>query len=45
MNFDYYIYIDYSENLIGYIIIHKDKIEELLPKLSKFRHNFVIIED
>jgi len=38
MNFDYYIYIDYSENLIGYIIIHKDKIEELLPKLSKFHH-------
>jgi len=29
--FDYYIYIDYSENLIGYAIIE-------LPKISRFRH-------
>jgi len=36
--FDYYIYIDYSENLIGYTIIEKDKIEDLLPKISRFRH-------
>lgn len=36
--FDYYIFIDYSENLIGYNIIEKNKIRELLPKISKFRH-------
>mgnify|MGYP001586549454 CR=1 FL=1 len=36
--FDYYIFIDYSENLIGYIIIEHDKIRELLPKISRFRH-------
>jgi len=37
-DFDYYIYIDYSENLIGYNIIEKEKIKELLPKLDRFRH-------
>ena len=36
--FDYYIYIDYSENLIGYIIIERSKIEEILPKISKLHH-------
>ena len=36
--FDYYIFIDYSDNLIGYSIIEKDKIRELLPKLKRFRH-------
>ena len=36
--FDYYIFIDYSENLIGYNIISKDKVKELLPKISKFAH-------
>lgn len=36
--FDYYIFIDYSENLIGYNIIEKDKILDLLPKISRFRH-------
>jgi len=36
--FDYYIFIDYSENLIGYSIIDKNKIKELLPKISRFRH-------
>ncbi|PIN91265.1 hypothetical protein COU57_01335 [Candidatus Pacearchaeota archaeon CG10_big_fil_rev_8_21_14_0_10_32_14] len=36
--FDYYIFIDYSENLIGYSIIEKNKIREILPKISKFRH-------
>ena len=35
---DYYIYIDYSENLIGYSIIKKDKVEMLLPKISKLKH-------
>ncbi|PIN91269.1 hypothetical protein COU57_01355 [Candidatus Pacearchaeota archaeon CG10_big_fil_rev_8_21_14_0_10_32_14] len=36
--FDYYIFIDYSENLIGYSIIEKKKLKELLPKISKFSH-------
>lgn len=36
--FDYYIFIDYSENLIGYSIIQKDKLRELLPKIMRFRH-------
>ncbi len=36
--FDYYIFIDYSENLIGYSIIENNKLEELLPKISKFAH-------
>ena len=36
--FDYYIYIDYSENLIGYIIIEGAKVNEILPKISKLEH-------
>ncbi len=36
--FDYYIFIDYSESLIGYDILENDKLSELLPKLSRFRH-------
>lgn len=36
--FDYYIFIDYSKNLIGYCIIQKEKISELLPEISKFAH-------
>jgi hypothetical protein len=36
--FDYYIFIDFSENLIGYCIIENKKLKELLPKLSRFRH-------
>jgi len=36
--FDYYIYIDYSENLIGYTIIEGDKINEILPRISKLHH-------
>lgn len=36
--FDYYIFIDFSENLIGYNIIEHDKMIELLPKISKFSH-------
>ncbi len=36
--FDYYIFMDYSENLIGYDIIEKNKVSDLLPKLSRFRH-------
>jgi hypothetical protein len=36
--FDYYIFIDYSENLVGYSIIDKNKMKELLPKISRFKH-------
>ena len=36
--FDYYIFIDYSENLIGYIIIKREKIKDCLLKISRFRH-------
>src|SRR3989344_4831086 len=36
--FDYYVFIDYSENLIGYSIIEKDKLNDILPKLARFRH-------
>ena len=36
---DYYIFIDYSSNLIGYNIIEKEKIPEILPKIAKFRHH------
>jgi hypothetical protein len=36
--FDYYIFMDYSENLIGYIIIEKEKLEVLLTKIIKLKH-------
>jgi len=36
--FDYYIFIDYSENLIGYNIIEREKVPELLLRISRFRH-------
>jgi hypothetical protein len=36
--FDHYIFIDYSVNLIGYLIIEKKYIEPLLPKIQKFSH-------
>ena len=36
--FDYYIFIDFSEKLIGCSIIEKEKLKELLPKISRFRH-------
>jgi len=36
--FDYYIFIDYSENYLGYLIIENEKIREFLPKISKFAH-------
>jgi len=36
--FDYYIFIDYSEGLIGYMIIENNKISELITKISKFAH-------
>ena len=37
-DFDYYIFIDYSENLLGYMIIENNKLKELIPKISKFAH-------
>ena len=36
--FDYYIFIDYSEIFLGYMIIERDKIKEFMPKISKFGH-------
>ena len=36
--FDYYIFIDFSENLIGYSIIENKRLRELLPKITKFAH-------
>ncbi|MBU3923298.1 MAG: hypothetical protein KJ592_00100 [Nanoarchaeota archaeon] len=36
--FDYYIFIDYSENLIGYLILKKEEIKNCLSKISRFRH-------
>lgn len=36
--FDYYIFMDYSESLVGYIIINKKNIKELLSKTSKLKH-------
>jgi hypothetical protein len=36
--FEYYIFIDYSENLIGYIILEGSEIDNCLSKISKFKH-------
>lgn len=36
--YDYYIFLDYSEDLIGYNIIEQKKMNELLPKISRFEH-------
>jgi len=36
--FDYYLFIDYSENYLGYLIIEGKKVREFLPKISKFKH-------
>jgi len=36
--FDYYIFVDFSENLIGYNIVEKQQINNLLPKIKRFRH-------
>lgn len=36
--FDYYIFIDYSENLIGYTLFQKEKIKEILPWIHKLKH-------
>lgn len=36
--FDYYLFIDYSENYLGYLIVGKEKLKEFLPKIAKFAH-------
>jgi len=36
--FDYYLFIDYSVDCLGYLIIEKEKIKDFLPKISKFKH-------
>jgi len=36
--FDYYVFIDYSDNFLGYLIVENNKISEFLPKISKFSH-------
>ncbi len=36
--FDYYIFVDYSENLIGYLILRKENLRDCLSKISRFRH-------
>lgn len=36
--FDYYIYLDYSEKLVGYIIIQKEKIILIIPRITKLHH-------
>jgi len=36
--FDYYIFIDYSDNLIGYLIIEGNKTNSLLEKIKRFKH-------
>ena len=36
--FDYYIFIDYSEGLIGYLILGRDNLNDCLSKISRFRH-------
>jgi len=36
--FDYYIFIDYSEHLIGYLILKSENMKDCLSKISRFRH-------
>ena len=36
--FDYYVFIDYSDNLIGYIILNKEKIKGCFPWINKLKH-------
>ena len=35
---DFYIFVDYSDYLIGYNIIEKGKVPLIIPKIAKFRH-------
>jgi len=36
--FDYYIFIDYSENFVGYLIVSNVQLKILIPKISRLRH-------
>jgi hypothetical protein len=36
--FHYYIYIDYSENYVGYTVIKNEQVKELLVKIKKLKH-------
>lgn len=36
--FDYYIFIDYSVDYLGYVIVKREDIKEFLSKISKFKH-------
>ncbi len=36
--FDYYLFIDYSENFLGYSIIENNKVKQIIPKISRFMH-------
>jgi len=36
--FEYYIFIDFSENFIGYSIIEYNKFLQIIPKITRFRH-------
>lgn len=36
--FDYYIFIDYSENLLGYILLSKENFNRIQNNLSKLKH-------
>lgn len=36
--FDYYIFVDFSDNLIGYLILQKENLRSCLSKASRFRH-------
>ena len=36
--FDYYIFIDYSEDIIGYIALDKQNIKNCLCKINKLKH-------
>lgn len=38
MNFDYYIFVDYSENFLGYLIVDVKDLNEIMPRISKFAH-------
>lgn len=35
---DYYIYIDYSEKLVGYIIIQNENVPNILPNITRLHH-------
>jgi hypothetical protein len=36
--FDYYIFLDYSLELLGYILIERKNIEEIISKIRKVKH-------